>query len=129
MSSKVAGTFKSRRVDHLMSDEMLDRDVRKALTKFTEGLEVAIFEANKEIMSRKLGVVQRESFLRLAVKVAESRADYVRLALEMAKGEGLPQPPDVDRLTASRVTYEELVAAFEAMERIIERGYISLPRN
>jgi hypothetical protein len=129
MSSKVAGTFKPRRVDHLMSDEMLDRESRRALTKFTEGLEVAIFEANREIISRKLGEVPRESFLRLAVKVAEARAEYVRLALELAKGEGLPRPADVDRLKTLRATYDELVAAFSAIERIVERGYLSLPRG
>jgi len=129
MSSKVAGTFKPRRVDHLMSDEMLDRESRKALTKFTEGLEVAIFEANREIISRRLGELQREDFLRLAVKVAEARTEYVRLALELAKGEGLPRSADVDRLKALRATYEELVAAFDSMERIIERGYVSLPRG
>lgn len=129
MSSKVAGTFNPRRIDHLMSEDLLDRESRKALTKFTEGLDVAIFEANREIISRKLGEVQRESFLRLAIKVAEARTEYVRLALELAKGEGLPRPADIDRLKALRATYEELVAAFDAMERIIERGYLSLPRG
>jgi hypothetical protein len=28
-----------------------------------------------------------------------------------------------------RTTYDELVAAFDAMERIVERGYLSLPRS
>lgn len=129
MSSKLAGTFKPKRVEHLMSDDLLDRDARRALTKFTEGLEVAIFEANKEIISRKLGDLHRENFLRLAVKVAEARTEYVRLAMELARGEGLPRPVDVERLGALRTTYDELVAAFEAMERIVERGYLSLPRN
>jgi hypothetical protein len=129
MSSKIAGTFNPRRVDHLMSDEMLDREARKALTKFTEGLDVAIFEANREIISQKLGELRRESFLRLAVKVAEARAEYTRTALELARHEGLPNPAEIARLRELRTTYDELVAAFDAMERIVERGYLSLPRS
>jgi hypothetical protein len=129
MTAKVTGTFKPQRADHLMSGDLLDRGARQALSKFTEGLEVAVFEANREIIARKLGVVRRDSFLRLAVKVADTRADYLRVALDIAASDGPPRAADVERLRALRTTYEEMVDAFEAMERVIERGYVSLPRE
>jgi hypothetical protein len=129
MTTKVSGTFKPQRADRVMSDDLLDREARQALSKFSQGLEVAVFEANRETISRKLGALPRESFLRLAVKVADTRADYLQVALEVAKGDGLPRPADIERLRKLRETYEEMVDAFEAMERVIERGYISLPRE
>ena len=58
--------------------------------------------------------------------MAESRADYLAKALTFAGGAGRPNTAEIQELRQAREAYEELMRAFEAMERAIERGYTDI---
>lgn len=122
MTTRPGGTSVPRR--HLAPEEN-DRAFAQRRRRFTEGLERAIGEANREIIGHTLGALDDEAFLRLAVRVAELRASYIAHGLAIAQGH--PDQADIDQLRARRCAFEEMLHVFEATERVVERGYVQLP--
>ena len=124
---KILGYGKSDKVDHLVSKEMLDRESARKLQKFLEETEMAIFSANREVIRKAVPELTRESFMAFAVRVAEARARYIKAALDLSARQN-PTPEDIAALKAAREASDELVQAFEATKRVIERGYTLLAR-
>ncbi|MFC3677262.1 hypothetical protein [Ferrovibrio xuzhouensis] len=124
---KIIGFTKNNKVDHLLSKDMLDREVTRKLQKFLEEVEMAIFSANREVIHKAVPELTRESFMAFAVRVAEARARYIKIALELSTKTN-PSPEDIARLKAAREGNDELVHAFEATKRVIERGYTTMVR-
>ena len=68
--------------------------------------------------------VDAGTFQRLAVMTATARGKWAAEALRLSES-GSPVTPDqAARLTAHRTAYEELAEAYEAMRRMVERGYL-----
>lgn len=124
---KIIGYGKTDKVDHLVSKDMLDRDSARKLHKFLEEIEMGIFSANREVIRKAVPELTRESFMAFAVRVAEARARYIKAALELS-AKANPAPEEIAGLKAAREANDELVQAFEATKRVIERGYTSLAR-
>jgi HEPN domain-containing protein len=127
MSTRPIGWLEPRR--HLAPEES-DPAFAQKRRRFLDGLERAIAEANREIIGRTLApgegnCFERETFLRLAVRVAELRAHYIAEGLAVAAGH--PDPPAIERLAQARRAFEEMREVFEAVERVVERGYVDLP--
>ena len=93
--------------------------------RFVDGLERAIAEVNREIIGRAVDTLDREAFLRLALRVAELRASYIEHGLTVAKGH--PDRAAIELLAERRLAYEEMRHVFEATQRVVERGYVELP--
>ncbi len=124
--AKVVASYSEEKVDQLLDQGMLDKATRRKLAAFLEQVEVAIFTANREVIHRAIPDLDRDSFVRFAVSVAEARASYAKLALALTHNGQVPSKADLDRLKAARETYEELTHAFEATHRLIKRGYSSI---
>ncbi len=124
---KILGYGKTEKVDHLVTKEMLDRDSHRKLQKFLEEIEMAIFSANREVMKKSVPELTRDSFMAFAVRVAEARARYLKIGLELSANAN-PTAEDIARLKAAREANDELLHAFEATKRVIERGYTLLAR-
>ena len=124
---KILGYGKTDKIDHLVTKEMLDRESQRKLQKFLEDVEMAIFSANREVMKKAVPELTRESFMAFAVRVAEARARYLKIALELSANSN-PSSEDIARLKAAREANDELLHAFEATKRVIERGYTLLAR-
>lgn len=124
---KILGYGKTEKIDHLVTKEMLDRDTHRKLQKFLEEIEMAIFSANREVLKKAVPELTREAFMAFAVRVAEARARYLKIALELS-GNANPSPEDIARLKSAREANDELLHAFEATKRVIERGYTLLAR-
>lgn len=120
---KIAGHQIGKPVDHLMSQDQLDKESQRKLAKFMEELEMATFRANQEVMAKKLPTLGIETFVRFSVKVAEARAEYISASLAEVDREGRPDPEHMKRIQALRITYDELSKAYDATERLVERGY------
>ena len=74
----------------------------------------------------QLPALDAASLQKLAVVTAQARAKWVAEALRLAHS-GSPVTPDqAARLTAARTAYDELVEAYEALRRLVERGYVVL---
>lgn len=125
---RIAGYAKDEKVDRFMTKEMLDTNARRKLQKFMEDIEIAIYGANREVIHKAIPDLNRESFMAFAVRVAEARARYIKTALEIVAKGPVPSPEDLTRLKAAREANDELLHAFEAAQRLIERGYTDLSR-
>lgn len=124
--SKIAGFTTSHKVDQFLSKDMLDKQARRQLTQFMEQVELTVFQANKEVLRREIPNLDRDSFIRFAVQVAEARARYVKHGLEITKAGHRASAAELDQLKGLRLAYDELLAAFEATQRLIERGYANI---
>ncbi|WP_029009108.1 hypothetical protein [Azospirillum halopraeferens] len=125
MGGKIVGEFVKGRVDKLLTPDSADKATRHRVRQFMETMEAAILEANCTVIGQQIPQLNQETFLRLAVRVAELRADYIRAGLKAAEHRH-PDPAAVADLARLRQAYEELVAVFEAAQRVIERGYVKL---
>jgi CHASE2 domain-containing sensor protein len=129
MDMAVVGRTTIQKVDQFMSQDMLDKASRRELNQQLLEIEKAIFDANQKTIRERVPALNRESFIRFAEMVADTRANYVRMALEISKLTHQPESAIVAELKRQREAYDELLAAFEAMQRLIERGYVRLSRN
>jgi len=121
--AKIVGTQVGKPVDHLMSQDQLDKEARRRLTMFMEELQIATFKANQEVFSKAMPVLKVDDFVQFSKKVAEARAEYITAALKEVERIGPPDPLKIKHIQALRVTYEELSTAYDAAERLVERGY------
>ena len=125
MGGKIIGEYAKGKVDKLLTPEAAESSSRHRIMHFLENMEAAILEANCEVIGREIPHLNQESFLRMAVRVAELRADYIRAGLKAAEPRH-PDPASIEDLSRVRKAYEEMLAVFEAAERLIERGYVKL---
>lgn len=89
--------------------------------KFLQDVERAIAEANRRVIHAQIERLDRERFVAFAARVAELRAAYLKAALAAAEGQA-----DFAALRDRREAYDEARAAFAALERAIERGYVDI---
>lgn len=122
---KFAGFSKSGGVDQLLTSEQIDQRRRHSWLEFKDAMDRVIVEANRDALHPiKLS---RDSFVRLAQRTAQARADYVQKGLDIGASKS-PSRAQVVALTEAREAFEETCAVFEALERIIERGYMDIPK-
>ena len=93
----------------------------KTTHRFLLEVESSIVHANREAIHERLGPLSRSRFLELTHAVARIRADYLHAAFHSnwSSAEGLSAD-----VVEKRNRYEEALAAYEALERAVERGYI-----
>lgn len=91
--------------------------------KFLQDVEQAIADANRAIIHAQIPKLDRASFVAFATRVAELRADYLKAAMAVA---GDRDGGDFIALRDRRERFEEAKAAFAALERSIERGYVDI---
>jgi hypothetical protein len=123
MASIVTSSTRQRQ-DHFEPEAVLDPQEQRKLRGHLEQIDFAAFAANREVLSKTFGSTDLATFQRLAVSAAQARAQWVGAAVAVTKGDHAPNPEQVARLTALRQSYEELTAAYEALRRMVERGYL-----
>ncbi len=104
---------------------MSDPDLRPQ-HRFLMTIEQAVREANRTTLAPMLGTITTEKFVPLMVVVAKARGDYLKEAASIAGSGAKPDADAVARLRELRLTYEELLAAAQALEHAIERGYLDV---
>ncbi len=124
MSIKVVG-LKHQHTIHYAPEEG-DAGHAHRVRRFLDSMQQAVFEANRAVIGRAIPELDKDGLLRLAVRVAELRAQHVQKAIALA-AQAHPDADSVRELAALRTAIEELVAAFEAAERLVERGYVQPP--
>ncbi len=96
--------------------------------QFLEKLEMAVAVANREVIHKLIPNLNQETFQQLAVMVARSRASYLEAAIKLAASPGGCDANCLADLRSKREMYEESRAAFDALERAIERGYVEISK-
>ena len=124
MSIKMTSSVR-RYSDHFEPQDT-DTQEQRRLRGQLEQIDYAAYIANKEVVGQSLSGLDAASLQKLAVLTATARAKWAAEALRLAHS-GSPVTPDqTARLTAARTAFEELVEAYDALRRMVERGYIAL---
>jgi hypothetical protein len=113
--------------DHFEPEAELDPQAQRRLRGQMEQIDYTVYASNREVIGQVLGHADAGKFQRLAVATALARSQWVAAALAMTE---TPQPLTAEqsaKLARLRGAYEELTEAYEAMRRMVERGYLTFP--
>lgn len=125
MASILTSNFRRNALDHFEPDPDSDIQGQRRLRGLLEQIDYTAYAANREILAQTLGPTGLAKFQHLAIAAAGARASWIKEALSLAtQGQALAAD-QVARLSALRTTYEELTEAYEAMRRMVERGYLA----
>ncbi|WP_242077828.1 hypothetical protein [Brevundimonas diminuta] len=124
MPTKMTSSIR-RHSDHFEPQDT-DPHEQRRLRGQLEQIDYAAYIANKEVIGHALTGVDAASLQKLAVMTATVRAKWVAESLRLAHSGSAVTPDQVARLTAARTAFDELAEAYEALRRIIERGYVAL---
>lgn len=124
MSSRHAGYRTSQ--DHFEPQDDSDPMAQRRLRGHLEQIDYTAFAANREIIGSVLNSsANTQSFQKLAVAAAQARALWIKAAL-VASASGTPlDARQANQLSDLRANFEELSEAYEALRRMVERGYLS----
>ena len=124
MSTKMTSSVR-RYSDHFEPHDS-DPQEQRRLRGQLEQIDYAAYVANKEVIGQTLTGLDAASLQKLAVLTATARAKWAAEALRLAHS-GSPVTADqAARLTAARTAFDELAEAYEALRRMVERGYVLL---
>ena len=77
------------------------------------------------MLAKTVGHADLERFQRLAVATANARGRWVAHAIAVSqKSESSAE--DIAKLGAYRTAFEELTESYNALRRLVERGYVPL---
>lgn len=85
-------------------------------------------EINRAIINPQFPELKLEDLKPLLTMVAHARAAYVRELLDIAQvnSDRVPSHDQINQLRRCRETYDELVAATNALETVIQRDYLDV---
>jgi hypothetical protein len=117
--------------DHFEPEPDMDPHAQRQLRGKLEQIDYTAYLANREVIGHALAGAGADSFQRLAVAAAVARSRWVAAALAATEAAAPPSAAVVDELARLRQAYEELTKVYEAMRRMVERGYLpyAAPRD
>jgi len=123
----MSSVTRSRRLvgDHFEPDDNADPRAQKQLRGHLEQIDYTAYAANRKVMSAALGGAEAQQFERLGLAASFARAKWVATALAMSDRGAPPSNADIETLATLRRAYEELTAAYDALRRMVERGYLT----
>lgn len=123
MSSTVTRSVRQSS-DHFEPEAALDPQEQRKLRGHLEQIDFAAYAANSEIAAQTIGRTDLAKFQRLAIAAAHARTSWVSTAMAMAEAGHTLSAAQVAQLNALRAAYEELTEVYDAMRRMVERGYL-----
>jgi len=125
MSTKMTSSY--RRVsDHFEPDLVEDPAEQRKRRGLLEQIDYTIFAANQAVVKKTLHNVSIEDFQNLALSASKARIAWVEASRAVAQSRSPLSEEEVKRLSHLRSAYDELCEAYEAMRRMVERGYLQL---
>lgn len=105
-----------------------DSGLLRRQKQFLQQVEFELRRINRRIIHEHIAELNRESFMQLATFVAELRSRYLEAGLALTRlapgsAEASAALAAVER---DRRAFEESSAAFAALERAIEQGYVDI---
>jgi len=123
MSSTVTSSVR-RQNDHFTPQD-LDPQAQRRLRGQLEQIDYTAFASNQAVIGQVVGKSDSSKFQRMAVAAAVARARWVAEAVAMTENGAAITPEQTARLAALRAAFEELTEVYEAMRRMVERGYLA----
>jgi hypothetical protein len=124
MSKSVTSSHR-RMSDHFEPDLVQDPAEQRKLRGHLEQIDYTVAAANQAVIQKEIHHVSLEDFRNLALTAARARTAWVTMAIELAKTHKALEPAELTKLAHLRGVYDELSEAYEAMRRMVERGYLS----
>lgn len=124
MSVTRTGTFR-RMSDHFEPVDDSDPHAQRRIRGQLEQIDYTAFASNKAVVAQVLGQADALKFQKLAVAAANARAVWVSQALAASDAAGRMTAEELAKLAHLRATFEELAEAYEALRRMVERGYLA----
>ncbi|HMO42620.1 MAG TPA: hypothetical protein PKB04_04725 [Phenylobacterium sp.] len=121
----VMSSYRRTASDHFEPQDHSDPAAQRRLRGQLEQIDYTAFISNREVVSQRVGRLDAARFQRLAVATAHARAAWVAEALNLGGSAHPPSPAEIAHLAELRAGFEELSAAYEALRRMVERGYIA----
>lgn len=124
MSSIVSTNTRWQRSEHFVPDAELEPQEQRKLRGYLEQIDYTAHAANKDVLAQTLVEADFKQFKQLATATALARAKWVATAIAVG---GSSQPPTRDQISQLgdlRTAYDELAEAYEALRRMVERGYL-----
>ena len=110
--------------DHFEPDEDVDPKVQRQLRGYLEQIDYAAYAANRKVMSAALVGIDAKKFERVALATAQARARWVATGIAVSDPSKTVTTEQTEELVRLRSAYEELAEVYEAMRRLVERGYL-----
>ncbi len=110
--------------DHFEPDEAMDLKSQRQLRGHLEAIDLAAYTANRKVMTATLSGVDAKKFESLAFATAQARARWVATGIALSETGRAMTRDQITELAALRQAYEELAEVYEAMRRMVERGYL-----
>jgi hypothetical protein len=111
--------------DHFQPQDDADPKAQRAMRGHLEQIDYTAFVANKEVLGAVLPRAEAGQFQRLGLSAAQARARWVAAALATSETGHAPTREQVEGLAHLREAYEELAAVYDALRRMVERGYLA----
>jgi len=111
--------------DHFEPDDGADPKAQRQLRAHLEKIDYTAYAANKTVMAAALGRIDLPKFERLALATAKCRARWVAAGVAVGEAGQTPTAVQVQELAQMRTAYEELTEVYNAMRRMVERGYLA----
>lgn len=111
-----------------MHDEDDDDALLRRQKQFLQRIEFELRQVNRQVIHEHIAELTQERFIHLARFVAEARGRYLEAGLALSRLEmgSAAAAAQLARVEVERRAYEESSAAFAALERAIERGYVDI---
>jgi acetyl-CoA carboxylase beta subunit len=111
--------------DHFEPEDNSDPQAQRKMRGLLEQIDYTAFASNKALIGQTIGEVDAGRMQRLAVAAAAARARWVAEALAIADSGPGAAAGQVAKLTEMRAAFMELTEAYEALRRMVERGYVT----
>jgi hypothetical protein len=110
--------------DHFEPEADADPQAQRRIRGQLEQIDYTAFISNREVIGAVIGAIDVAQVQRLAVAAATARARWVAEAVALADAGPAASTAQIAKLADMRAAYHELTEAYEAMRRMIERGYL-----
>jgi hypothetical protein len=110
--------------DHFEPDDAMDPKAQRALRGLLEQIDYAAYAANRKVMGAALAGVDAKKFDRVALAAAQARTLWVAKGIAATESGRPLSPEQLAEMEHLRGAYEELAEVYEAMRRMVERGYL-----
>jgi hypothetical protein len=111
--------------EHFEPEADGDPQAQRQLRGKLEQIDYTAYVSNREVIGHALGGADAQKFQRLGVAAAQARSRWVAAALAATETAQPPSAGQIDELARLRMAYEELTEVYDAMRRMVERGYLN----
>ncbi len=120
----IASTFRRAAHEHFEPGDDLDPHAQRRLRGHLEQIDYTAYAANREVLGAMLGPTDAQKFQKLGVATAQARARWVGAALAATETGQPPSHDQLEKIARLRFAFEELSEVYDAMRRMVERGYL-----